>query len=81
MEIHVEHSFQSQETLFRIDQFDPDDCTARSNTASTNKTQDNKNTNRDIAESDSHPSGLDLQVQEDEIAELKAIIEQLKLVR
>lgn len=75
------YSFQSQENVFRIGQNDQEHCPARTNTALTDKTDVVKDSDIDTAISSSHPLGLDLQKQEEEIAELKTIIEQLKLVR
>lgn len=72
------HSFQSQDNVFQMDQFNQEDNSARSNTY---KSEATKKTEVETTGSCAHPLGLDLQEQEQEISELKAIIEQLKLVR
>lgn len=76
--LRLDHSFQSQESVFQISRVDPT-FQERSNTDSKN-TLPTKESEIDTVISRIHPLGLDLAEQEEEIAELKAIIEQLKLV-
>lgn len=69
-------SFQSHENVFRLDHFQQETPIALSNKSGEDIAQD---VTSNVAPT-GYPLGLDLQQQEEEIADLKAIIEQLKMV-
>lgn len=75
-------SYQSHENVYRLSLLDQHDFPARNNTAVSNAVSQKAERDDDIetAVSGANPAALELQVQEEEIAELRAIIEQLKAV-